>query len=198
MSSVVKTQKDLLEVFHDVFHSLQLSTDIVHGRHIEFRFKITAHPGQKERERIRNSLATSLSKAPAWVSMSVHAVAMSSSHSVVSAEVDHPGATCLRAFLSSGSFWLGFVPWSSVFYILSNHIFELLSFLKKKDRVESSSLCLVAKLGRARLLLFHLYWDDLLIVGLLMAYFDVRMARRKRLASLAATKKATPSRAPRT
>jgi len=43
-----------------------------------------------------------------------------------------------------------------------------------------------------------LYWDDLLIVGLLMAYFDVRMARRKRLASLAATKKATPSRAPRT
>ena len=93
MSSVVKTQKDLLEVFHDVFHSLQLSTDIVHGRHIEFRFKITAHPGQKERERIRNSLATSLSKAPAWVSMSVHAVAMSSSHSVVSAEVDHPGAT---------------------------------------------------------------------------------------------------------
>ena len=93
MSSVVKTQKDLLEVFHDVFHSLQLSTDLVHGRHIEFRFKITAHPGQKERERIRNSLATSLSKAPAWVSMSVHAVAMSSSHSVVSAEVDHPGAT---------------------------------------------------------------------------------------------------------
>ena len=40
-----------------------------------------------------------------------------------------------------------------------------------------------------------MYWDDLLIVGLLMAYFDVRMARRKRLASLAATKKATPSRA---
>ena len=91
MSSVVKTQKDLLEVFHDVFHSLQLSTDIVHGGHIEFRFKVTAHPGQKERE--RNGLATSLSKAPAWVSMSVHAVAMSSSHSVVSAEVDHPGAT---------------------------------------------------------------------------------------------------------
>ena len=114
MSSVVKTQKDLLEVFHDVFHSLQLSTDIVHGGHIEFRFKVTAHPGQKERE--RNGLATSLSKAPAWVSMSVHAVAMSSSHSVVSAEVDHPGATvprsilCLLATCISGSFCWFFTP----------------------------------------------------------------------------------------
>ena len=136
MSSVVKTQKDLLEVFHDVFHSLQLSTDIVHGRHIEFRFKITAHPGQKERERIRNSLATSLSKAPAWVSMSVHAVAMSSSHSVVSAEVDHPDATVPKSICVFWQLLAGFCTneqYSSVFFkILSNHIFELLSFLKKK------------------------------------------------------------------
>ena len=135
MSSVVKTQKDLLEVFHDVFHSLQLSTDIVHGRHIEFRFKITAHPGQKERERIRNSLATSLSKAPAWVSMSVHAVAMSSSHSVVSAEVDHPGATVPRA-ASAGFLLLRFL------YTFKPYIRTSLVFEKKRPVV------LVALLGR--------------------------------------------------
>ena len=116
MSSVVKTQKDLLEVFHDVFHSLQLSTDIVHGRHIEFRFKITAHPGQKERERIRNGLATSLSKAPAWVSMSVHAVAMSSSHSVVSAEVDHPDATVPKSICVFWQLLAGFCTSTPPFF----------------------------------------------------------------------------------
>jgi hypothetical protein len=82
-------------------------------------------------------------------------------------------------------------------YTFNPYIRTALVFEKKKTEL-IPSLCLAAKLGRARLLLFHLYWDDLLIVGLLMAYFDVRMARRKRLASLAATKKATPSRAPRT
>ena len=143
MSSVVKTQKDLLEVFHDVFHSLQLSTDLVHGQRFEFKI---GHPGQKERE--RNSLATSLSKAPAWVSIMRLRCLRATVWCRQRWTIQVP--QCLGAFVAGKL--LGF--YSSVFYILSNHIFELLSF-----RFEN------AQPGRARLLLFHLYWDDLLIVG---------------------------------
>ena len=147
------------------------------------------------------SIATSLLRhCRQSACVSAHAVAMFLSYSVVSAEVDHPGATVPKSICVFWQLLAGFCTNEQKYQEKSTfkpYIRTALVFEKKKDQLSSSSLCLTAKLGRARLLLFHLYWDDLLIVGLLMAYFDVRMARRKRLASVAATKKATPSRAPR-
>jgi len=90
------------------------------------------------------SIATSLLRhCRQSACVSAHAVAMPSSHSVVSAEVDHPGATvwcCLPAYKKRFvKKFFSFIP--------SNHIFELLSF-----RFENAQ----AWNGRARLLLFHL------------------------------------------